>query len=570
MKQIQHYFVFCTLLILLISVGCVPVTSSTENSLVGSTAVSPSTEGENGEPLGATHSVGEPVISEPEPTNDVPTAATRLAEESPNEEPQPTVEPTLTNEALPLLPPLLESNIDYSNSPLPPAEDDPFAAATFTLATSLPDEPATAVVQQHGFGVPDETQARLLADQLGFTSPLYVQKIAPEFAPPPGSESATIFTAFDGQRILNISDNGLNFEGRGVLIDYMHPLPFSEKAPLIKTQLEAWGLLDFPYEIRELPAGDLVIYRLIDGLAIEQNEFNFMVNETGEIAYFDYRPLREITVLGNYPLQSAAMAWQQLQTPEGRSTIRYELSQPPVIDKDDFENFVNPRSWSPYAQVGQEVHIYMTPAVYEATDGSGLRLLFGDLTLTGDGEELTKMATHLSDVLHVWGTIAIEDGVKTLAVSGWEQVNGIRYDSLEGTISYADGQVLLHTVDGETFIMAAPPQDIPDGLEGYVSVAARRDIGADYPVLDWTNITEKIAWPDVPLETAVAERSPITKITVNTTELIYFPLYQTVDVPGSDSSMLFEPVWKFSGETDQGDMVTFWVLAVAADYLTDK
>lgn len=495
------------------------------------------------------------------PSQTAAPVATSAVEESTNsgaEEP---------GEDLPLLPSLVESNTNGIGEPLPGGAEDPFAAATLTLAAELPVSPETAVVQQHSFGQIDETKARALADQFGFTGPLYVQQIAPEFAPPEGEESPTVFTAFAGKRILNIGNTGLTYEDRGVVVNYNQRPAFAEAAPLIEAQLKAWGVLEFPYELRELPLGDLAIFRLIDGVAVEQNQFNIFFNQAGEVAYFDYRPLRNITVLGSYPLQTAEIAWQQLQTLEGQAQIRHQLMPLPDVNDDVSENFVNPRSWAPLSEAGQEIHLYMTPAVYEATDGSELRLVYGDFTLAGDSGELAEIATHSSDVLHVWGTVDVANGAKILNVAGWEVVNIVQYETLEGTIDYAGEQALLRTTEGETFILAAAPEDIPEGIEAYVSAAARRDTGADYPLLDWNNISEKIEWPEMPQEIPSEEPAAIKAVTIDSATLIYFTLYQTADVPQPDTNLLFVPVWKFSGKTDQGQLATFWVSAVAPEYL---
>jgi hypothetical protein len=70
-----------------------------------------------------------------------------------------------------------------------------------------------------------------------------------------------------------------------VFVDFCKQLSYEEKAPIIEAQLKAWKLLDFPYEIQKLPTGDLVIYRLIDGIPTQQNEFNIILNESGEVGY---------------------------------------------------------------------------------------------------------------------------------------------------------------------------------------------------------------------------------------------------------------------------------------------
>lgn len=465
--------------------------------------------------------------------------------------------------SLPLLPALEPGNTNGIGEPL---SGSALADVTFTLAATLPDGEETAVVEQHSFGQLDEARARALADQFGFTGPLYVQKIAPEFAPPEGEAAPIVYTAFSGRRILNISDTGLTYEDRGVLVDYNQRPVFAEVAPLVEAQLKAWGLLDFPYELRELPTGDLAIYRLIDGVAAEQNDFNIFFNQAGEVAYLDYHPGRETAVLGRYPLQTAEMAWQQLQDPQKRELVRYQLLQT-AVDDSLAENFVNPRSWAPLSELGQEVHLYMTPAVYEATDGSGLHLVYGEFTLTGDPAELAEIAAHQSDVLHVWGTVGELDGAKTVSPTGWEKLEAMQYENLEGVIAYEAGQALLRTAGGETFILAAAPKDMPEGIEVYVNAAAQRDTGAAYPLVDWLMITEKINWPDAPIESPGEEPAPIKAVTIDSVTLIYFTLYQTLEASPTNDSLLFVPVWKFSGETDQGQIATFWIPAVTAEYL---
>jgi hypothetical protein len=468
---------------------------------------------------------------------------------------------------LPLLPVFWQNNTTGVSEELPGGPEDPFVGAAFTLATTLPQKIESAVVQRHSFRPLEESEARMLAGKFGFSGPLYLQRIPPEFAPPEGEESP-VYTAFDGRRILTISHTGLFLEDRGVQVDYMDLPSYSEKESLIENQLNEWGLLDFTHEFRELPWGDLILHRLIDGVPTEQNEFQFLYNKEGELNIFSYQPFREISILGSYPLQSAEAAWEQVQSPEGRVTVHYQLSQPPSEGLQPVEVYVNPRSWTYSTDPGQELHLYMSPIVYEATDDGSLLIVFGDIFLTGDEQDLAQIADHLSDVLHVWGTVVENDSVKSLQVAGWEQTEMVGYEPLEGTITYENGQALLQTTGGETLILAAAPDDIPEGTAGYVGAAARRDIGADYPVIDWMSITEKIEWPEELLVTdgPNLDPEPIANVTVDSAELVYYTYYEANDSPNNDASMLFIPVWKFVGKTDQGDIATFWVPAVERSY----
>lgn len=73
----------------------------------------------------------------------------------------------------------------------------------------------------------------------------------------------------------------------------------------------------------------------------------------------------------------------EIDDPAGRTQMRYQLWPRPVVEDENAEPFINPRSWSLIAKPGQELHLYMTPAVYDATDGNGLHLVYGNFTLTG-------------------------------------------------------------------------------------------------------------------------------------------------------------------------------------------
>lgn len=555
------------ILILLLVQACQPQTVGYSMLQAEATSISQNQADPTHDP-GADVTISTPVPAAPtavivkeEPTATFTPASTATieAENSPDGPPP--------SDDLPMLPPFPEANANGIGNPVAEGEQDPFANAAFVLATELPDGPQNAVVQEHSFSLVDEASARDVADQLGFSGPLYVQRIAPEFAPPEGEDQFNMFTTFEDSRILNISDNGVTLEDRGVVMDYDNRLSFAAAAPLVEEQLEAWGLLDFPYEIKDLDGSVVTLQRLINGIPNSQNEFNVFFNQEGELYYFDYHPLRVVTELGNYPLRPAEAAWEQIQQPSSREEVRYEI-WPPQPYLSPVEGFVNPRSWAPLSDPGRELHWYVTPAVYEATDGSGLHLMHGDFTLTGDDAQLAEMATHLNDVLHVWGTTGLEDGTKTLDVQGWELINLVSYETIEGTVeTQEDGQRVLLSITGETFILPAVPEDVENGVEVHVSVMAQRDVGAGRPLLDWNSMTEKIDWPELPVATLEPDPEPITEIIVDDAALTYFTLYQSAGVPGEEMTLLLLPVWRFDGESNQGHTITFWVAAVEPEHM---
>jgi hypothetical protein len=474
-------------------------------------------------------------------------------------------------EDLPLLPAFQEGNTNGIGEPLLGGTADPFAQADFRLEAEFPEGLETAVVEEIHYLSIEEAHARTLANQFGFAGPLFMKQVEPETTSPTGEENSIIYTAIDGERRISFMNTGLIIEDRQVTVDFSERPTLSVISPLIETQLKAWGLLDFPYELRELPSGDLAIFRLIDGLAIEQNEYNILFNHDGDIAFFDYRPLREISVLGTYPLQSAGAAWQQLQDPSGRRQMRYQIwPRPPAADS-EAAAAINPRIWQPITDSGLELHLYITPAVYVAIDGRGYLIGHGDFILTGEEEILSGIATHSDDVLHIWGISGQSNGTKTLDVTGWEVIDMVNYETLDGTVTYEDGQAYFHTVLGETFILAAAPQDIPADIEVFVHVAGRRDTDADFLVLDWVRINENINWSEMPVNDEHLEEEPpasaIKTVTIDTVNLIYLPQYPNSGLPYENNNVLLVPLWKFTGETDQNQFVTFWLPAIVPDLI---
>lgn len=487
-------------------------------------------------------------VSQPSDTADIPGEAEPIAEPLEN---------------LPLIPPLEQPVYSVIGDPLPGGVYDPFSDASIAFDVRLAVGSEMANVHRITYIPMDQTQARALADQLGFPGPLFIQRIPEEYAPPPGQESPPVYTVFDGQRIMTISETGIAYENRGIVVDYSQRPVLENVATKLESQFKAWGILDFPYELHQTPIGDIVINRLVDGIAVDQNAFNFLVTQSGEIAYFDYRPGRQVEIVGNYPLQTAEAAFQNIQTAEDRETARYQLYFLPDSSDIADESFVMPRSWSPVVESGQEVHIYMTPIVYEATSGGELHLIFGEYTLAGSDGMLAEIAGHLGDTLHVWGTVDMGDGAKRLNVSGWEKLEIVQYESFEGTVVEEDGQTLFKTADGDAYIIQNAPE-IPQDIEVYVSAAARRDIDEAYPLLDWTNITEKVAFPEEPM--GVGEEWPaVQSVTIHSAELVYAAVYEQFDSPADESSLLI-PSWKFVGSTDLGQEAVFWAAAVAPQY----
>ena len=476
------------------------------------------------------------------------------------------VDDTAAPPDLPLIP-------AFNSGFLGPDEEEPFAGVNFELKTTLPAGPQTIVVEQHNFPAMTEADARRIADQLGFTGPLYVQGVAyVDDAVPP------TYVAFDGSRRLTMQGSGVTYEDWAIALGYHDRLPFERSAPLAETFLRERDVLDFDYEIGQIPGGDVGFYPLRNGIRLEQPEIAVTIDANGAIAFFTYPASREVELLGDYPLRSAEAAWQLIQAGVVRNGIPYSLL-PGDEEMSPADGVATPDFWRAPYEVGQEVHRYGFATVYLPLDQSStLRIqVENDLSLAADEGTLQAIAEHPTDLLHVWGVVGAEEGIKVLDVAGWEVVPAAEVVSWQGQIKRDGEQTLLVTGDGQIFILPNVPTDVTDGQAVTVTTWTQREAGVAYPVLDWGSIsaidTESPGPETEPPPFAHEGQLPAvgTAVIIGEVKLLYFPMILFPAEPTSASPyvnrIVLLPVWKFFGQTDNDQRVEFLVPAVAPEYL---
>jgi hypothetical protein len=202
------------------------------------------------------------------------------------------------------------------------------------------------------------------------------------------------------------------------------------------------------------------------------------------------------------------------------------------------------------------------------------------LSLQTSDDTLRAMAAAPTRFFHVWGTVGA-DG-KSLEVAGYEgldeQANLTLF--IEGTVRREGDQVVVTAFTGESYILPNAPADLPDGLEVSIFAFASRDAGLTYPLLEWDNISERIVYEEPPVqEPPVVIEEPIPwqpliyqNVTIDRVELAYYYTYVQDEeamargefVP---ATILLQPAWKFIGTADNGDVLTFYVQAVATEYV---
>lgn len=470
---------------------------------------------------------------------------------------------------------------------------DVFSGTNFVLNASLPAEPATAEVRRLVYESYDLEEARRLAEAFGFSGPLY-SPVYPTFpdgalegeAAMPLPEAPPAFVAFDGTRTLHIQGSGTFYMDQS--ISFQGGVPLVEGAvPVAEAFLQERGLLDFPYVGREYGFGSVGFIRTINGRPLNVPEINVQVTPDHRIFTTSIRTLTTEEIMGDYPLRSAEAAWQLLQEGVMDNNISYiyvpDLEQEQRRWEQDTEmpDVEMPKFWERRFQPGEEADLYTVPQVYQPAAGEGAPyILLERYHLVGDESQLRAIADAMGQgrIIHVRGTMADDD--RTLELAQWEALDNEAARFLEGVARREGQQVLLETENEGTFLIAAAPDDLPDGMEIQLSAWEASTSDQGYPLLSWQYINERM---DFPMPEAVEEPLPpadgppqppiYEQITINDVVLSYYSMPDLQEAEATtqlsmwEMPALLQPVWQFTGETDSGEKLQFFVPAVAPEYL---
>ena len=100
---------------------------------------------------------------------------------------------------------------------------DPFSGTAFVMNATLPLEPTTGLVQQRLNDTPiDAALARQLADQYGFSGPVYIETYPSDVPTEGPTAPPTTYVAFDGPRTLRFDPWSINYidEAAAATIDF--------------------------------------------------------------------------------------------------------------------------------------------------------------------------------------------------------------------------------------------------------------------------------------------------------------------------------------------------------------
>ena len=468
---------------------------------------------------------------------------------------------------------------------------DVFSGTQFIAGTALSTDINQALVWQQSSLEMDLAEAQQIANAFGFTGPLYIIP-QPMYVDEAGvqhvEEIPVTYFAFDGTQALTIDAYGTYYRDDAISFDFTEQLPLEQIAPIAEAFVQANGLADFPYVIDRIWGNEVLFYRLIDGRSVSQPEITITLNDQGQIAFAGNQKLRNLVELGNYPLRTAAEAFQLLQAGVLQNNIWYTYTPSDFEEAIPVEPFPEPfneyRNWQRAYQPGEEAHLYTWPTVYLLADGSGApRIEAYPFAISGSEQMMQEIAANPNQQIHFWGVV--EENGRSLQLTGWEPVAGDREPIFaQGTARRDGDQMLFETDSSETYLIPNAPQDLPENEPLNIFGWALRDVGAAFPAVDWESIDVFIEYPE---SVAVEESAPVgepfiyepyvyQQVSVNGVELIYAYSYIYPEVTEGAPDMtrmaqmpttILQPAWKFTGTAENGDQLEFVVPAVAPEYV---
>ncbi len=462
---------------------------------------------------------------------------------------------------------------------------DPFSGTTFVMNATLPLEPTAALVQQRLNDAPiDAAFARQLADQYGFSGPVYIETY-PSDVPTEGTGAPPVsYVAFDGPRTLRFDPWSINYndDAAAATVDYNNMQPLPNAAAIAEAFLQERGQLNFPYQAEVQPWGDVFFHRLVAGTAVIEPEITVTLNPEGTVAFVFDNVSTDWQPTGSYPLITAEQAWQQVLAGVTANNIMYHtivneqnqpVEEPAFLDEYQYW----PRTFTP----GAEIHLYDWPQVFRPIDGGAPLIKVRNITINAPEDTLNAIADARDQQLHLWGILS-EDKTQ-LQLTDWETLSDYNPIFQQGVITRQDDQVIFQGSEGDSFILPDAPADLADGLAVNVFGNGPRDTGLAYPVLDWESIDKVIEYPEEPApedlileDPALMEPFHYEQVQIDTAELMYIVTYLWPEesLVGGDAvvgsavpTIYLQPAWAFKGTAGNGDTIRLFVQAVNPDYL---
>jgi hypothetical protein len=351
----------------------------------------------------------------------------------------------------------------------------------------------------------------------------------------------------------------------------MEYMPYEQALPIVEAFLNEHGLLDFDYVARKNYWGqDVQIFRRVDGREVVNPDFTATVTKDGTIAYLYQTRINQTSTATEYPLITAAAAWELLQQGVDYNRIFYniypqldELGNPlptePMVGMMPTQTQYYPRQY----QNGEAIELYPYLMGYLPAEGSGVPRIHGDqFHLMAADDVLQQLVGYIGQQVHVNGTIVqVAPNVMALQVTSWEPVTEYpeyRYEA--GTLNWDESGQAVFTADvGLTWILPNAPTEIESGTRVFVNGWLPAGTATSDPqVFNWQTI-----------EKMQAGIPGVEQITITKVDLVYTMNYGVpVLLEGQEQpTNLLQPAWRFTGTTSLNETIEIFVQAVDPSFI---
>jgi hypothetical protein len=466
---------------------------------------------------------------------------------------------------------------------------NPLEEATFTINVPFPGEPTQATVyQQPGSSEFSVADIQRYAQLFGLNGSVY-REVYPEPVYEPGMPEdmrpwtpPTAYHVFDGPRQLSVYDNNIYyFNQTAVQQENLQMMPYAQAAPIVEAFLKERGLLDFPYVTASPWGSDVEIRRIVNGYPAGTAEFYVAVTEAGDIMSVSYQPFDKLQAIGDYPLRSAADAWQHVQENGFDYMTSYWFTSPgpdavPVMET---EPYVTPwdeyyRYWPRTFNDGDPIAIVSYPMVYLAANGDAApRILLDQYLLNGSAADLEALAEYAGQPVRAEGVVRGQAPNLSIDLNAWRPEPDQVWQYMPGTIRYDGGQVYFDADEGETFIVPAPPADVADGERVNLSGWSLEEGDGAFRVFNWVSMDRIVDWESLPRELTepapmdMGEEYKITDVTITGISLVY-QFAPVFDEQGYVTQFVMQPAWRFSGTTNNAnELIEIMVQAAAPAFV---
>ncbi len=396
------------------------------------------------------------------------------------------------------------------------------------------------------------------------------EEIAIDAYPPPFAEQNN-YVAIDGSRRLYFYGSSASFQDMALMDTLWQPvsadqrLPYSEVLAIAESFLTSRDLLPDEYVSKAgWDSGIVQFYEILDGATFNRPVAVVHVNADKQIATIEYTPTIVLERMDDETILSAETAFASLQS----NPQQYEFNYIPSEEMRFPEEMIQPNNWQRQFGADQTVTRMSWLQVFDSTDGKSQVIWADNMLVTGSAEIISELTeTAVGRPVSLTGTMTEADGAKMFNVASFELNETPQEVYLSGQIDRDGDNTLLVVPGGLTLILPDAPVDLEAGINVNVYGWSISNSENGLPVFEWFGMDEQVDYRAFE-EAHEADMGPFgaNLLTVESVSLIFHPHYGHHEAFEEAMPMepmeQFIPMWQFSGKTDQGATLEFWVPAI--------